>query len=750
MPLVLQAVILWALGTALGLSGTAVAGSLVGGCVLALWLLWRAIALKQGEGPEGVAALALLFVVAVTLGADLRRRDADCAARAREASSWRLRLLRDASPTAFVTAQLDAPGCALRVAIAVRSGRAAAGSVVRVTRAEATWGERGLLLRDATLQPLEAPSWLSRWRNHVAAGIERRFGDDAGLAKALLIADTEGLTPELRDRYADAGLVHILSISGLHVGIIGAALLLLVEAARLPAAGGRIAAVAVVAVYVLAIGAPAAAVRSAALFAAITLTQLLQRPTSLWATYAIAAAVPLVEPRTVLDLGWQLSVTGYAGLIAAGRAAKRVLPREWRGLRRMIGRELVAGVLTTAATAPLVAWHFGRLSLVAVVSNLGAGPVVALLQPTLFLAMLAPGDALGRFVADAARPMLRALDAVAFAAAAVPGGAVDVAPSLRSVALAAVATAMLLVAAWARHWRPWATAAMAVVALLAWLPSRALQRGSQLEVHLLDVGQGDAIALRTPAGRWVLVDAGRSWATGDAGRRVVVPYLRRRGGPLELFVLTHPHADHVGGAASVIEALRPRLVRDAAFVAASPDYAAMLRAAERRAADWARVRPGERIELDGVLLEFLAPDSAWTAALDDPNEASTILRVQFGAHAMLFTGDAELALERQLLQRANARDLDVDLLKVAHHGSITSSTEAFLDAVTPRIALVSVGRDNTYGHPSPTVMQRLLDRGATVLRTDQLGSVVLRSDGRHWEAEAAGHRWRIAQPAPLP
>lgn len=742
----------WAAGTALGLRGHSVGVVLLCVLLLGLWLLWRGIALPADRAwrVEGAAALGLIGAVALTVGADLARQDARCAGSAREARQWQVRLARDAAPSAFVTGVIEAGACRVRVAIAVRSGIGVAGGLVRVTRAEPTWGERGLLLRDATVLPLEGPRPLGRWRNRVSAAIERRFGADAGLAKALLIADTERLTPELRDRYADAGLVHILSISGLHVGIIGAALLLLVEAARLPATAGRIGAVCIVCVYVLAIGAPAAAVRSAALFTAVTATRLLQRPTSPWATFAFGALLPLVQPRTVLDLGWQLSVTGYAGLIGAGRIARRAMGGRLRGWRATLLRELIAGALTTAATAPLVAWHFGRLSLVAVVSNLGAGPVVALLQPTLFLAMLAPGDGIGRFVADAARPMLRALDAVATVAAALPGAAVTVAPSVGTVLLAALAAAAVIVAAWARHWRPWATVACASVALLAWLPDVPFSRADALEVHLIDVGQGDAIALRTPAGRWVLVDAGRSWSSGDAGRATVIPYLRRRGGELALFVLTHPHADHVGGAASVIDGLRPRAVRDAAFVAGSPGYAAMLRAAAGRGSAWARVRPGERLEFDGVQLEFLAPDSAWTAALDDPNEASTILRVQYGGRSVLLTGDAEHRLEEWLLANRRAA-LDVDVLKAAHHGSSTSSGEAFLEAVTPRIALVSVGRDNSYGHPSPEVMRRLLDHGATVLRSDQLGSIVLRTDGVQWEAQAAGHRWRIAAEAePLP
>jgi competence protein ComEC len=159
------------------------------------------------------------------------------------------------------------------------------------------------------------------------------------------------------------------------------------------------------------------------------------------------------------------------------------------------------------------------------------------------------------------------------------------------------------------------------------------------------------------------------------------------------------------------------------------------------------VRPGERLDIDGVELEFLAPDSSWTVALDDPNAASTVVRARFGNVRVLLTGDAEAEEERWLLE-ANHGALRAEVLKVGHHGSRTSSTDAFIAAVRPRIALVSVGAANAYGHPSPEVMRRLAAAGATVLRTDQLGTVILRTDGRRLEVEVAGHRWLAAEALP--
>ena len=230
----------------------------------------------------------------------------------------------------------------------------------------------------------------------------------------------------------------------------------------------------------------------------------------------------------------------------------------------------------------------------------------------------------------------------------------------------------------------------------------------------------------------------------------MIPYLRRRGGDLEAFVLSHPHADHVGGAPSVLRALRPRVYWDAAFAGGGDAYRESLVAARQAGIAWRRVRPGEGMDLDGVRVRFLAPDSSWTASLDDPNEASSIVQVAYGAVRFLLVGDAERGEEGWLLARARG-ELRADVLKVGHHGSRTSSTPAFVDAVRPRVALVSVGRDNSYGHPSPEVMSLLARAGALVMRTDHAGTIVVRTDGAHITIAADGTEWTLgARPAASP
>jgi competence protein ComEC len=329
----------------------------------------------------------------------------------------------------------------------------------------------------------------------------------------------------------------------------------------------------------------------------------------------------------------------------------------------------------------------------------------------------------------------------------VPFATIAVAPTLvAAVALAAVSCG-IVVACVGRDWARWLAAAAGAAAIGMWAPSTL--GGSGVELHMIDVGQGDALALRTPRGRWIVFDAGRSWRGGDAGRTTVVPYIRRRGGDVAAFVLSHPHADHAGGAATLLHATHPGAFWDAGYVAPIEPYRAALAEASRDRVPWRRVHPGQVTTIDGVTITFLAPDSAWAAGLDDPNAASTIALVRYGDVRFLLVGDAEASEESWLLDH-DREALRADVLKVGHHGSRTSSTDAFLEAVRPRVALISVGAGNTYGHPSADVVRELRRRGATVLRTDEVGTTVVRTDGRALSVETGGGeaRWIVTRASP--
>jgi len=589
---------------------------------------------------------------------------------------------------------------------------------------------------------------LGRVRERAAQSIDHTFGDDAPLARALLIADQHQIPTEMRDRYAAAGLIHMLSISGLHVAVIAAAMELLFQVARLSRRASLLGAFFTTAIYVAVIGAPPPALRSAAMLGVGMASRLWQRPTSPWAAWALGAFVPLVVPRTAIDVGYQLSVLGMGALVAAGALWRRHLATRLEGWKAKVGRELVTSLIACAVTAPLVAWVFGRISLIAPVSNLVAAPIVTVAQPILFLAMLAgPFTGVARFIAGAVHPLLFAFDWVAWRAATVPGASITVSTTLVTAILAAIAAVALVLACVTRFPARPAIAAMAALATMAVAPALPMRASHEVEMHVLDVGQGDAILLRTDGGKWILLDAGPAWRGGDAGRSTILPYILRRGGSLEAFVLSHPHTDHVGGAASVLGALHPHAYWDAAFAGGSEGYIASLAAAKKNGIEWHRVHPGDSINVDHVTVSFLAPDSAWTVGLKDPNLASTIAVVRFGAVRFLLVGDAERGEEDWLLEHHRA-DLRADVLKVGHHGSSTSSSDEFLAAVNPEVAVISVGAHNMYGHPSVDVLAALARVGAEVLRTDEAGTVIIRTDGSHLEIEAKGEKWELSRSWP--
>lgn len=581
------------------------------------------------------------------------------------------------------------------------------------------------------------PPVAERFRRAGRSRVDRLFGAQAPLAASLLLAQRDALDGAVRDRFARAGLSHLLAISGLHVGLICGILLLVGSLLRLGKRWAAVVAATGTIAYVLVLGAPHSAVRAALQLVLLLAATMLQRPTRTEALVATAALLLLVrDPGALLSPGFQLSFAGVVGLLAirppilalvrardgAGRAA-----RAWSWLADALATSIAA----TIATAPIVAWHFGQVAPIGVAANLIAIPLLSLILPALAIALVAGllSPTFGLFLASPAVLGLAALDRVASLAAAAPGAAVPLHGATALLLTAAIAAGYVVSRRLGRVRPVIRRAAWAAVAAMVLVAAPLRPASDRVEIHVIDVGQGDAVAVRSPAGRWILVDAGLAGRGFDAGERRVVPYLAARGvRRLEGLVLTHPHADHTGGAAATLRSLRPRWVGDPGSPFPSPHYLGLLRVAVREHTRWVGLRQGARIVLDGVTVDFLHPE-AIGAMEDDPNDLSVVMRVTYGEFAALLTGDATALVEERMV-RSYGPDLQADVLKVGHHGSATSTTPAFLDAVRPAVALVSAGRGNRYGHPHTVVVDRLEASGARILRTDRHGSVVIRANGR--------------------
>lgn len=595
----------------------------------------------------------------------------------------------------------------------------------------------GIAVIDSVLEarpvdPLRHP--LLALRGRTEGVLRELYPTQSALTEALVLGRRERVDPDLIERFTRSGLVHLLAISGTHVGLFAAMLLLVGTVLRLPR--GRVAwmSMGVVALYLAVIGAPPSAVRAGIMLSLALLAVVLQRTAAAIPVMAAAAlAIVALDPLAVLNPGFQLSFAGVTGILVARRLVLDSIPGSWK--RRPAARYLVEAFTISGAafvfTAPIVAHHFGRMAPVAILANLPAIPVMALalsgVMISLSLYPLVPP--LARLVADGASGALELLDSIAGIAAGLPYSSLPVArPDWLAWAVAALAAGAVW--AWSARVRPrlrLALGAAAALALFVAWPAFAGAAGERLEIHFLDVGQGDAIAIRTPADRWVLIDAGGRGASYDAGERRVLPFLHARGARgLTALVITHPDADHVGGAAAIIRSLPVTMVIEPGLPVAKGLYAELLEEVERREIRWAAARAGRSVEIDGVTLDFLWPDSTLLDPRVDANEISAVVRLEYGGFAAMLPGDLPAEFEHELVRRHGAA-LRAQVLKVPHHGSYTSSSEEFLAAVDPELAVISVGRRNRYGHPAPEVLQRLAGRGIRIARTDREGTITVQA-----------------------
>src|SRR5436309_1585204 len=696
------------------------------------------------------AALGIMAAAGVLWGgAAVRERDDSCAGRwSREPGGSReqgagsskaaIVQLGDAASASGGLVEADVVPGACGGALRLRwpEGYRAAGGTTWVVAGRWTgFGGRGVLVGRRAHQLDPTRRGRGALRGRLAERTTALFGARAPLVDALVFAPNATLDADMRERYARAGLAHILSISGLHVGFLAAWLALVLRRLGLGPPPARAGAAALLLFgYLWLLAFPAPATRAVVMLVTSEVARLRQRVVAPRGVIALSGVVLLLaDPWALHSVGAWLSVTAIGAVIWADRATARA-PRALR---------LVAPALAaTLVTAPITALAFGTVAPIGVVANLVAIPLAAVAVPGLVLALVLSCvfAGLAQLLAAGAGLALALLDLIATGAAQVPGGHVVMTAGWQAAALwAGVALAAWWL--WNSPRRPWLIAARVgflttVFVVTTFRDVVTLDDCRCLTVSFLDVGQGDAAVLRTPNGRWIVIDGGPRIPGSDAGRRVVVPFLRRHGaGRVALVVATHGDADHLGGIPAVVETFQPELVLEPGEPLGRPLYLEFLAAVEGSGARWHAARAGDRVELDGVLLEVLSPDSVWMTLPLDVNEHGVVVRVTFGATRLLFQADAGLPVEGHLAGHVG----QVELLKVGHHGSLTATSDAWLGEARPREAVISVGARNNYGHPAPEVLGRLRRWGSEIFRTDQAGTITFTTDGQRTHVDVRHH-----------
>lgn len=576
-----------------------------------------------------------------------------------------------------------------------------------------------------------APSWAQRAAGTLRAGLQRACAplpdDPGGLLPGLVVGDTSRLPPAVEADFQATGMTHLNAVSGSNVAIVVGAVLLLARWARAgPWLAVGLCGVALVGFVILV--RPSPSVVRAATMGAIGLAALAAgRPRA--ALPALAAAVTvlvLVDPELAGDAGFALSVLATGGLLLLAPGMRDGLRR--RGVPAGLAEALAVPAAAQLACGPVVAGISGTVSLVAVPANLLAVPAIA---PATMLgvtaAMASPiWPAGAEFAAWLASWPAWWLVVIAHQGARLPAGNLPWPGGALGALLLAGLTVALLIAVR----RPLVRRLVAVVgvgALLGALPVRLVASGwppAGWVVVVCAVGQGDAVVLPVAPGRAVVVDAGPEPAAVDG-------CLRRLGvREVPLLVISHFHADHVGGVAGVFRGRRvdavlmpsstdPESGRDLVRSAATGGRAALLTTVA-----------GARHPIGGVDLLVVGPPYPLAGTRSDPNNNSVVLRATVAGVRILLPGDAETDEQHAMVARTAPGQLRADVLKVAHHGSAYQDP-GFLDAVRPAVAFVPVGTGNAYGHPNPGLLARLSRGGARVLRTDTDGDLaaIRTSDG---------------------
>ncbi len=609
-------------------------------------------------------------------------------------------------------------------------------------------------------------------RRALSLGIERVFSRSAAIrARALLFGDDDALDPEVSEGFRRTGLSHLLAVSGAHVALVFSALAWgvravaarvrpLAERGLLPHCEALIAWPAVV-LFVCATGEPPSAVRALTMAGLSLLARLRwRRPDGASVLSASAMITLCAAPHWREDVGWQLSIAASWALVSARRAdaeeASGIIEDERAsGVRAALARAvcsvgaqaLEAMALTARVavlTAPIVAGMGGRVPLLGLLANVVAAPVGEVLALPLVLVAALTGvvsPALGSILAWPAEAALTGMFAVSAAAARWPLASVECPPPTAPECAAWLSLVGVgLLAARRRTRAGWVLAAALSVLALELCHRRAVHPRDALRVTAIDVGQGDALLIDLPDGEAMLVDGGGVVQGADPGGRIVVPLLAaRRRRALVAVVATHPHPDHVNGLRAVLDWATVGALWDTRQSERWRGGARWLAERNRVEARGVRVRGPESlcggpIAFHGARLEVLAPCDRLDARVS-PNDGSFVLRLSYGRASVLLPGDLEAHGERALYGRLEP----VTALKLGHHGSRTSSTEPWLRALAPRVAIASAGHPSPWGHPHAIVRQRLESLGIPLFTTSERGalSLSLRADGR-WSIRHEG------------
>lgn len=572
-------------------------------------------------------------------------------------------------------------------------------------------------------------------RAHVRAAVARhvsvRDRVAGAIAIAILIGDRTSLPDVVRNRLQAAGTYHVIAISGGNIAILAVLMAGVLMLARMGARSSALSIIVGLTLYASIVSSGPSVWRATTMAMVYLAARLLDHRSPPWNAMAVSAALlACVAPLDLRDAGFVLTFGATAAILEAAHRVTATRSRLAGWALAIVAASLAAEIVLL----PIGAMVFSRATAAGLVLNLIAVPLMTVIQLAGLLVVGFGGvewigAAAGAVAAAAARGLVDSARLVDF----VPWLTMRVPPP--GVVVVVGYYVALGCALWARRGRPVAIAGVVCLAGVILTGAAPAVRGSdpsgRLRLTMFDVGQGDALLLQTPSGRALMVDAGGVGFAGNAfdiGGRVLAPALWARGvRRLDALVITHGDPDHIGGASAVLRDFRPAEVWEGIPV---PTHLPMLAVASAAAASRIPVRQrlaGSAMVVDGTRIRLLHPPPADWERRRVRNDDSLVIEVRFGDVAMLLTGDISAEVEAAILPQLSLAPIRI--LKVAHHGSRTSTSRELLDRWKPQIALISCGRQNRFGHPAPEVIRRLELAGTRIYRTDRDGQITVATDG---------------------
>lgn len=563
----------------------------------------------------------------------------------------------------------------------------------------------------------------------------------AGFLKGLLLGNREYITRDVKQMFVDTGTIHILAVSGTHVGVVALIFYALFTMLRLPRRAVAVASMLALLFYMVITGMSPSVCRATIMAIVVLLGMCFERPVNIYNSLAVAGLILLVfDTTTLFSTGAQLSFAAVFSIVyfypKLTSRFQQFSDEGWlhRGVKGIV-QIFAVSCAAQLGTIPFTAFYFGRISLVSFLANILVVPLAGLLIVLGFveLSTAQVSIMLASTYAEVTNGVYALLQWIVRQGASVPFASLPVG----SLALSEVVLYFLVILGLSmpKKWFKYSIIVILIIANSILYVSLFTSTPRTLKSIFFDVGQGDACFLEFPEGTNVLIDAGPRSRTSDAGKRILVPYFQKNNiHRIHYAVLTHPHDDHYGGILSIANSLRIDTIVVPMFDHYPEEFEKILEELQNKGAYIRKVGMGEQLyPSTNCRCYVLSPSRAFQSS-KNINNSSLVLKIVYKKKVLLFTGDAEREVERALVQRYSDF-LRADLLKVGHHGSKSSTSELFLDVVQPGKAMISVGEKNTFGHPSEIVLERLRNRNIVYKLTSHDHAVYIVCPGERFYEE---------------